>query len=359
MKTLAVTNNRDAGTNLNSGRIEVFSDNFNAWATVPLLHIWQTAANSGWSSWQSLGGNVFGVVVAQNQDGRLEAFSIDLPLINGTADSLHIWQTTPGGGWSSWESLGGNVSQIAVAQNFRLPLRSQGNGTGQNQDGRLEVFGISGHGTLLHIWQTAPNSSWSAWETIGSGYQVFEIVVGQNQDGRLEVFATDQHGTMLHIWQTVPNGGWSDWEPLGSGYQVGGLAVCQNQDGRLEVFARDFHGTVLHIWQTVPNGGWSDWEPLGSGYQMAQLAAVQNQDGRLEVFAISIHGTPFHIWQLTPGGGWAAAWDFLGSGHNATDIVVGQNEDGRLEVFDMDVHGTVFHTWQTVPNGGWSAWAPL
>ncbi len=37
--------------------------------------------------------------VARNADGRLELFA-------GGGMLYHIWQTSPGGSWSNWDSLG-------------------------------------------------------------------------------------------------------------------------------------------------------------------------------------------------------------------------------------------------------------
>ena len=256
---ITVANNQD-------GRLETFITQDNqGWANVPLQHIWQTAPNNGWSGWDSLGGNVSGVVVAQNQDDRLEAFVVGLPTFNSDGPLLHIWQTAPNNGWSGWESLGGSIGRVAVARYFNFRRVPFGNGIGQNQDGRLEVFGFDNHRTLFHIWQTGPNNGWSGWETLSAGYQIIWITVGKNLDGRLEVFGIDTHGTLLHLWQTAPNNGWSDWAPLGSGYQVGWTTVGQNADGRLEVFPtiltaqcctygkrlRAEHGPTGRLWAAV------------------------------------------------------------------------------------------------------------
>ncbi len=67
-----------------------------------LFHIFQTSAGGGWSSWEGLGGNLTSApTVLVNADGRLETFA------RGTDNAL--WRTaqaTPGGGWSRWMSLG-------------------------------------------------------------------------------------------------------------------------------------------------------------------------------------------------------------------------------------------------------------
>src|SRR5262249_12511913 len=72
-----------------------------------LWHIWQTSAGGAWSAWASLGtppgaAQIAGLSVATNADGRLEAFA---GVLNG--DVWHIWQTAPNAGWSSWDDLGG------------------------------------------------------------------------------------------------------------------------------------------------------------------------------------------------------------------------------------------------------------
>jgi hypothetical protein len=77
-----------------------------------LWHTWQTSPGGGWSAWASLGGWVDSAVVGRNQDGRLETFVI------GADHSLwHQWQSTAGGGWSGWSSLGGWIDQLALGQN--------------------------------------------------------------------------------------------------------------------------------------------------------------------------------------------------------------------------------------------------
>lgn len=97
------------------------------------------------------------------------------------------------------------------------------------------------------------------------------IQVGQNQDGRLQVFGIDTYGTFLGLWQTVPGGGpWTNWATLGgAGEMASALAIGSDLDGRLEVFAFHDEGGVsspntwVHIWQSAPDSeNWSMWQPL-------------------------------------------------------------------------------------------------
>ena len=138
---------------------------------------------------------------------------------------------------------------------------------GRNQDARLEVFAVASDGGLWHIWQTTPSGGWSTWDRLGApnGGTLGELAVGTNQDGRLEVFATSQNA-LWHVWQTAPNGSWGTWDGLGAPSGVNALAslaVGTNADGRLEVFAFAPKNAVWHMWQTAANNGWSAWTSLG------------------------------------------------------------------------------------------------
>jgi Common central domain of tyrosinase len=314
------------------GRLEVFirGDDNAVW------HIWQTAPNSGWSGWATLGGVIHGrPVVFQNADLRLEVFA------RGDDNALwHTWQVSPGGAWSGWASLGGNIpGEPSVAI---------------NADGRLEVFARGDDNAVWHIWQTSANNGWSGWASLG-GNVVAEPIVYSNRDGRLEVFAKGDDNAIWHIWQTAPNNGWSSWASLGGNLQ-GQPAIFHNWDGRLEVFARGDDNAVWHTWQTTTGGGWSGWASMG-GNIPGDPAVFQNADGRLETFARGDDNALWHIWQTTPGGGWSA-WSSLG-GNIQLNPVVFQNLDARVEAFAIGEDNGLWHNWQTAPNGGWSGWASL
>jgi hypothetical protein len=78
-----------------------------------------------------------------------------------------------------------------------------------NADGRLEVFAIGNDTSLYHIWQTSPGGGWTNWG-YRSGTQLRSPTVGQNADGRLEVFVIGGDGALYRQWQTSPGGGWSN-----------------------------------------------------------------------------------------------------------------------------------------------------
>ncbi|HEX3587834.1 MAG TPA: putative baseplate assembly protein, partial [Candidatus Angelobacter sp.] len=254
----------------------------------------------------SLGGNVDLLAVGKNQDGRLEVFA------RGAQDKAlwHIWQTSPSGDWSSWDSFGGRIDLLAVSR---------------NQDGRLEVFarGMDDK-ALWHIWQTAPNNGWSGWASLGGIIDL--LTVGRNQDGRLEVFARGMDLALWHIWQTAPNNGWSGWASLGGIIDL--LTVGSNQDGRLEVFVRGTDKALWHVWQTAPNNGWSGW--ASESGVIEQLTVGSNQDGRLEVFVSGADRALWHDWQTAPNNGW--------SGWASLDVPMWRITDegrGRITVYEV------------------------
>ena len=299
------------------GRLEVFT----LGADYALWHIWQTAPNGTWSSWASLGKPAIGGVdplfsVHVNDDGRLEAFATAASHPGEVVTPLlwHIWQTAPNGPWSSWASLGIPADNIGIS----MPVASQ------NQDGRLEAFVMGSDGALWHIWQTTPGGTWGSWFSSGgpqhANPSMSRATVRKNDDGRLEVFlmideadeptGTNQSATIWHIWQTAPNGTWSSWASLGSPTQGNRSApsVRKNDDGRLEVFWIGSDGALWHIWQLSAGGVWGTWNSLGTPTSSIQAQGdpfvAENADGRLEAFVVGSDRTLWHTWQVTPGGNW-------------------------------------------------------
>jgi hypothetical protein len=137
------------------GRLELFAIG----GDQAVWHSWQTSPGAGWSAWDSLGEpgtpgftTIGPPAVALNADGRLEAFVVR----HGDA-VWHIWQTAANNGWSSWDLLGSDPDGLAVARNpdGRLELFGEARAT-------------EGARQLWHRWQTSPGGGWSTstqqWE---------------------------------------------------------------------------------------------------------------------------------------------------------------------------------------------------
>ncbi len=338
-------------------RLEVFTIGSDG----TLWHIWQTITGKSWSNWDPFNKppntNVLTMPgVGKNADGRLEAFTI------GSDGALwHIWQTSLGQGpWSNWFSSDQPATSLANAQ-FPPSIA-------QNADGRLEAFTVGTDGALWHIYQVAPNDTWSSWTPRGKPPNLNAInapIVAQNADGRLEAFTIGSDGALWHVWQTTPNGLWSNWfssgQPTASVRNTSlSLTVSQNLDGRLEAFTTGSDGALWHIWQTTPNGAWSNWASLGLPRSVSITSpptVEKNKDGRLEVLVSGHDGALWHIWQTVPGSVWGN-WDSLGTPPNIAinlSPFVSKNADGRLEAFVNGSDGALWHCWQVTPGGLWGS----
>jgi len=176
-----------------------------------ISHIWQPTPNGAWSNWWVHDGPPNGVqgapAVGINQDGRLEVFVVE----RGSHWLYSQPQTAPSNGWApNWFNFG-------APPNVRL---ASSPAVGANADGRLEVFVVGSDGLLWKKDQTAPNNGWSDWLPHGAPSNGVRWnnspVVTSNADGRLELFMVGTDRQLWHEWQTAPNSGWSRWESLGS-----------------------------------------------------------------------------------------------------------------------------------------------
>jgi hypothetical protein len=82
-------------------------------------------------------------------------YRIDV-FVRGTDNAIwHKWfDANPGGGgWSGWESLGGNMTSDPDASSF--------------ESGRLDVFARGENGELMHKWFPTYGGGWSGWESLG------------------------------------------------------------------------------------------------------------------------------------------------------------------------------------------------
>jgi hypothetical protein len=160
--------------------------------------------------------------------------------------------------WSTWNDLGGGITNLAV---------------GVNRDGRLEVFAIGTSKELLHIWQTAdasgavqpvfPISASQFNDLSGSGGQMttdvtifasgllnavtetHEMTVLRGFNGAVAVLLLDQNQTQLWVSATQNFGvdgtalgtsdrhdNWSDNVPSAILPQVRYIAIIQQWNPR-------------------------------------------------------------------------------------------------------------------------------
>ncbi len=253
--------------------------------------------------------------------------------------------------WSEWKSLGrSNLNQMGV---------------GFNADGRLEIFGLTGDGTLLHDYQLSPGGAWSGWQKLGDPQTISaSLAVAENLDGRIEVFGIGTDGTVKHIYQTAPNNGWSGWGSLGAPPDISfqNVVVGRNQDGRLEVVAQAGDGSMWHKWQNKPNSDWSGWHNLNNPSGNINFLAIERDlEGFLQVFAVASDNTVWNVSQTR--NKWE--WKSLGTPSTTFPIIgisAGGNDDGRLELFVIPSDDNLWHDYQRIDarqQVSWSGWSEL
>merc|ERR1711988_1019961 len=220
-----------------------------------------------------------GVVVAINEDERLELFTLG-------HDNLiyHKYQLTAEE-WSNWANLRGPDRQLWT----------------KAQVGRQDPRQVK----------------WGEWENLGgvlsSGPRV---PIVSNAVNLLEVYvrASDKA-----FWQKFQIAGhdkgvsWDDWVPLGGVFSSGPEAIL-NMDGLLDVFGRGPDKAIWHKGQSHINGTvvWNRWNSLG-GMTSTGPAVVQRADGLLEVFVRGVDKNIGHESQILANGTLSfGPWKFLG-----------------------------------------------
>jgi len=281
-------------------------------------HNRQDNADADWSGWKSLGNPVPGgstiapPALAQNQDGRLELFTLSLiprPAL------WHRSQLRPGQDrWTGWSSLGfpAGGSQLTAA----APA------VAQNQDGRLEVHLRVGE-QIWHSWQKAAGShDWVPWASLGQPAGQGPVglpTVALDVDGLLQVFTTSGPDIWMREQHAPGQGPWESWELLGLNGRTGeaALAVAAEAGGRLVLFAlRNLPDGSQSLEKLEEEGGvgglWLAGDPLGIEFlgkpdvvpKADNLTLASDGRERLRLFA-SIPGTVaiYYLIQASQGGG--------------------------------------------------------
>jgi hypothetical protein len=169
------------------GRIEVFV----VGNDYQLYTMTQSSPNGGkahndWTTWTTPGpyrADLSQIAVGQNLDGRLQLFALA-----GDRSVYTIAETAPNGYWSydiPWTSLGGSaIASISV-------------GTGP--DGRLWLVAIGSDNRVYDQSEIAPNGPFSqAWKTLGG--IVSQIALANEADRSLDVFGLSYDTGTLYYW---------------------------------------------------------------------------------------------------------------------------------------------------------------
>jgi N-acetyl-anhydromuramyl-L-alanine amidase AmpD len=267
-----------------------------------------------------------------NADGRLEVFA------RGTDNALwRNYQTTPGGTWSGWKSLGGQITWEPAA------VVSPG--------GRVQVFARGTNKALYTIWQNVPgdDTNWSGWGGLGGQIDSSPRVVINHKTNQPEVFALGTNYSLYHLWRKT-DGSWSGWAGLG-GILSSDIEINYNSEDNLEIFALGTNHSMYHMWQGN-DLKWSGWAGLGGTFASAPTTAKMPTGG-IEVFGLGTNHSLYHAWYA--GGKWSS-WEGLGGTlSEAPTAYVWPN--GHTEVFGRGTNNAMYHLWNGGPGTAWGKWA--
>ncbi|HKE98397.1 MAG TPA: S8 family serine peptidase [Actinomycetes bacterium] len=262
---------------------------------------------------------------------------------------VHREQTAAGSGsWSPWtQSV--TTGWLTV-------------GADTNADGRLALLGVTTSGELWVRQEVAANSnSWSTWSRLTAtpgSVSVGRAVMAHNKSNRMEIFATDQQGRAFYRSQLSPGSQlWSAWTPFSFAGKLRSISAVGYADGRIEVLGVDDAGQVWRTTQTSPtDNNWSPFTRLG-GFGMAVVAAARNADGRLELAGLDAGGGVWHRAQTTVGtwGNWSAL-----NPRTLSRLTAETEADGRIHLVGVDNLGKIWQSTQTSANAAtWSSWSQL
>lgn len=163
---------------------------------------YQTSAGNGWSSWFPWSPQIqcMDLAAADQNDGRVQLWAIDMQM-----QLWSVWQTSPGGDWTSpwsgpnWEG----------APKLQYITASQQGGTRGAQ-----LWGITNDYHLVSIFQTSPGGGWSSWS--GNDWEgaptVYNIAACLQNNGCVQLWAITTDNILIANTQTSPGGDWSGWQ---------------------------------------------------------------------------------------------------------------------------------------------------
>jgi YD repeat-containing protein len=218
-------------------------------------------------------------------DGRLEVF--------GTANDGSMYtstQITQAGSWAGWSSLGKPGTTTLVSS----PV------VAINANGALSLFARGNNNELWTNQQTSAGGAWRGWTSLGWALQNINtsrdcIAVDYDSNGRLVAIVNNAGGTVSFRVQSSPSGiNWNAWGNLiGGAHGNTRPAVARNADGRLTVFFWADYGTSLaYESQTAP--GASTWNNWTDAYPKVTSSPVMFVDanGIIHAFALDASGYP-------------------------------------------------------------------
>ncbi len=300
-----------------------------------------------------------GDIASAQQSGNR---GVELWMVDATGQIWTIYQTTPGGSWSSWEGPRFKNQPVPA---WQITAADQNTGC-------LILFLLDLEGSVWSISQLSPGGDWGDWSGPWLAGQPVPFVqfsaAAQGGNRGVSLKAIDQSGEIWVLYQTTPGGAWGSWEGPGFKGQpepMRLLTQAGQNTGCLELFTADDDGEIWAIPQTSPGGDWGAWTGPGLQGQPKPFykisAAEQNGNRGVSLKTIDVDGAMWVLYQTTPGGSWSK-WEGPGFKNQPVPMRLltqaGQNT-GALEVFTIDTSGNLWTIKQLSPGGDWGPWATM
>merc|ERR1711998_666562 len=133
-----------------------------------------------------------------------------------------------------------------------------------HEDDRLCIFAVGQDQQIYHKFQTSVGGDWSSWSSLGGTFRGGPQVV-RNAFAKLVLFARGADKAVWTKMQVQANGeAWTSWTSLGGKFSSSPVAIL-NSEGFLHIFAKNFaDNSLMHKFQFANTNGtcWSDWLPL-------------------------------------------------------------------------------------------------
>lgn len=278
--------------------------------------------------------------------------------VNGKLNT--IYQVTPGGGWSqwlgpdwAWSNYPPQVYELAAAQ--------------QN-DGRVQFWGLDMRLQLWTTWQQSPGGNWAVWEgpNWNNAQQGMKRIAASQQGGTrgAQLWGITEDYALVTCYQITAGGNWSGWQgwgPTPEGSQFIEVTAAQQNDGRVQLWALDTYRQLWSCWQTSPGGDWTGWSgPNWDGApRLSNIAACQQGGSRgAQLWGITENYTLITDYQVSPGGGWSG-WSsdsFFGCGP-CFELTAAQQNNGCVQLWAVLLSQDLTSISQLSPGGNWGSWS--
>lgn len=305
--------------------------------------LYQTTSGGSWSAWTSLGGSelsgLWHVHALMQTDGTQVLFAQAKP--GGT---IYLKQQMSSGGDGSWQSTWTSLGGSTTAFDAQL-----------YPDGSIALYGLS-RGVLWTTWQNSRNGPWNPWTSMGEGggVELTRVHMLTETDGTSIAFCLDLQGHIWTTWQLTWGGSWSGWADMGNTFEAFEPVLYPN--GNTGLFGLSGN-QVWTRWQDIRGGAWSSWVNMGGG-GLHNLHAAQEPNGASALFDMGWpNNNVWTTWQTEEGGAWSNPAG-INLGGIISDFKPIVYPDGHIALFGIS-NGAAWETTQSSEFGSWSGWFSL